>query len=166
MSEKKISFLKNIITEILEKHPEFFQKKEQFHDWYEAHEYFWNQNQIFLKEVVKELHEKYQENYSAEELFYMQKLYLMYPLKVPKKLLSLPWEQVKILLDLCNVKKRNFYISLCYEKRIDEHSLQLYLLNDLYEKALILKKKNQEKLSFTSKEFLDKLLNIYPIIWQ
>ena len=176
--------LKEIILDTLKKHPDLYQNSQEPLDWYEKRKFFLDQNQFFLKEVEnkdtltinhlpnyikeveKEMKRQKKGTLSSEELFFMQKLFLIYPDHISKKLLSLPWETIKILLNLCQEEKRNVYIDLCVKKKLDSHTLEMYILNDLYEKMLLIMQEVKDYEVVTSSEFLDQILTIYPIVWQ
>lgn len=163
MKQEIMDFLLAKTPEIYERKPFLFKDSDQHRGWYACRAYFLSQNQLFLEEVLKELDKEYPGIYDTNELFYMQKLYLMYPKKPPEALLSLSWEHIKILLDLCNEQKRNFYIELCLAKNLSKEELKIFILGDLYEKCLLA---NKERGAYERDySHLDDLLIVSKMVW-
>ena len=96
----------------------------------------------------------------------MQKLYLLYPDTLPKKLLSLPWELIKIILNLYSVEKRKFYTDLALQFQWDSSKLEFYILNDLYEKYLSLISEINDYRVLTSKNIIPRLLEIQTLLYE
>ena len=86
--------------------------------------------------MADELVPRFGESYQPSELFMMQKLYLLYPHKVPEKLLELSWEHIKILLNLFSEEKRHFYVLCCLKERWSLEKLKEAILHDFYEKYI------------------------------
>ncbi len=166
MSTEVFCYLQEIIPEIMKQNPKLFQDLDKHRDWYEKRKYFIEQNHILLENVSKKLSEKYENSFTAEDFFFMQKLYLLYPDCCPKKLLSLSWDNVKTILSLCEVEKRKFYTDVCFVKNLDVDTLRKYILNDLYEKVVCLVSEINNYDEVTNPSFLDKVLKIYPMVWQ
>lgn len=154
----------DIVADILKKET-FFQKKDSNHGWYEKRKYFLEQNEAFLKKVQKELNKKYENTYTIDDLFSMQKLFFLYPEEPPMDLLELSWENIKVLLNLCDATKRQFYINICTFKNMDTKTLETYILNDFYEKVLAVTLEMEEKVSLDEK-FLNQVFEIYSMVWQ
>ena len=93
----------------------------------------------------------------------MQKLYLMYPKEPPEDLLGLSWGHIKLLLNLCEEQKRNFYIELCLQKNLSVKDLKKYLLEDLYEKCLLANKERRVYQRDYSK--IDELIGVSKMVW-
>jgi len=166
MKKENLMELEATILEVVKEHPNIFRNDSLKKDWYHSRKDFLKQNDSFLELVSEKHYEKTQIMYDKEELFMMQKLYLLYPNNPPEKLLSLSWEHIKVILNLCEKEKRDFYTELCILSKIDVSLLKKYILNDLYEKkeSLMTELENPEKIS--TKNFLKYFLEIYPMIWQ
>lgn len=80
-------------------------------------------------------------NCSESELWQMEKIYLLYPEHLPEKLQKLPWDQVKILINILSEEKREFYVDDCLRYSWDNDTLKEYILNDLFEKYIFLRDK-------------------------
>lgn len=93
----------------------------------------------------------------------MQKFYLLYPNEIPAKVCSLSYEHIKILINICNSDKRNFYTDMCIYFSWDTKTLKRYILNDVYEKFQFLKRK--EKIEY-NQEILEKVLEIQSLIFE
>ena len=79
----------------------------------------------------------------------MQKLYMLYPDNPPNDLLGLPWDCVKVIINILSVEKRTFYINACQKYSWDVRKLRYYIVCDLFEKYIFLKQErncNQENL--------------------
>ena len=166
LTEDMVKYLKDIIPETLKENPSLFESKDSPNNWYDSREFFLKTNQIFLEKIKHKLEAKFRKEISLEELFCMQKLFLIYPDYIPKKLLSLPWDTIKIILNLCEPEKRKFYTDLSLEKKLDASTLIKYILNDVYEKTLVVMDEVKDYNTITSYDFLDKILNIYPMVWE
>ncbi len=165
MTQEMLDYLSEIIPQILTEYPHLFTSETTPDNWYESRHFFLNKNQFFLEKVKEKMECKFDTIVSVEELFYMQKMFLIYPSYIPKKLLKLPWEHIKILLDLCSEEKRKFYIDLCYDKKLSVEILKEYILNDIYEKSLVLIEEINDYNKVVSKDFLNQVLEIYPMVW-
>ena len=106
----------------------------------EQKKYLKEQNELILNELSNELVPRFGESYRSSELFMMQKLYLLYPRKVPKKLLELSWEHIKVLLNLFSDEERKFYIECCLIEKWSVEKLKEAILKDVYEKYYYVKK--------------------------
>jgi len=158
MTLEKMGEINKVVEKIIKENPNLFQKKSK--NWYLKRKYFLEENEEFLELVSKELET------TKEELFYMQKLFLEYPISPPERLLSISWENIKCILDLCEEEKRKFYIDVCYFNEIEEKKLKELIQKDLYEKVLVILTEIKENKSAPSQDFLDKILEILPMIWQ
>lgn len=138
MSEKMLDHIMSVLPNVKNENPELFSECEKQYDWYQRRKHFLEQNDLFLEKVIEKVKEQYQEDYSKEELFCMQKLYMLYPKILPKQLLSLSWNHIKMILNLCTVEKREYYTNLCCTHDLTESQLQNCILNDFYEKNLFL----------------------------
>ena len=110
MKQAIMDFLLAKTPEIYERNPYLFKESEAHRGWFSCRAYFLEQNDLFLSEVLKELEKEYPGIYDKEELFYMQKLYLMYPKEPPTDLLCLSWEH--IIKYLWGTKKKFLYRTL------------------------------------------------------
>lgn len=163
MKQEIMDFLLAKTPEIYERNPYLFKESEAHRGWFSCRAYFLEQNDLFLSEVLKELEKEYPGIYDKEELFYMQKLYLMYPKEPPTDLLCLSWEHIKLLLNICEEQKRNFYIQLCLQKNLQVEDLKKYLLEDLYEKCLLANKERKVYQRDYSK--IDELISVSKMVW-
>lgn len=163
MKQEIMDFLLAKTPEIYERKPNLFKESENHRGWFSCRAYFLEQNDLFLNEALKELEKEYPGIYDKEELFYMQKLYLMYPKEPPEDLLCLSWEHIKLLLNLCEEQKRNFYIELCLQKNLSVKDLKKYLLEDLYEKCLLANKERRVYQRDYSK--MDELISVSKMVW-
>ncbi len=166
IKEETLEYLKQIIPEVLNENPKLFFSEISPDNWYESRKFFLEKNSIFLEQIKQKIEDKFQEEISSEDLFYMQKLFLIYPDYIPKKLLSLPWNLIKILLNICDVDKRKFYIDLCIQEELDAATLTKYILNDVYEKSIYLINEIQDYNVISSPHFISQVLNIYPMVWE
>ena len=96
----------------------------------------------------------------------MQKLYLLYPNTLPHKLLSLPWELIKIILNLYSADKRIFYTDLVLQFQWDCSTLEFYILNDLYEKYFSFVSGINDSQSFPNKKVISELLEIQTLLYE
>jgi len=119
-----------------------------------------------LKKLDYNIKEEYNCDLATEELFLMQKLFLMYPDCPPKKLLSMSWEVIQIILKLCDVEKRKFYTDIAYYLDLDSNTLSSYILNDLYEKVVYLISEIQDYNIVNSDDFIEKVLDIQMMVWE
>ena len=69
-------YIVTLMPEVFLKHPDLFQKKDQYQDYLEQKEYIQEQNKIILEELSSKLVERFGDQYVASELFLMQKLFL------------------------------------------------------------------------------------------
>ena len=156
----------DVLPTVLEKNKNLFSGKVRKNNWYQKRKSFLEKNARFLKSVRQEVLKKYDEDYVEDELFAMQKLYLLYPDTLPKKLLSLPWELIKIILNLYSVEKRKFYTDLALRFQWDSSKLEFYILNDLYEKYLSLISEINDYRVLTSKNIIPRLLEIQTLLYE
>ena len=156
----------DVLPTVLEKNKNLFSGKVRKNNWYQKRKSFLEKNTRFLKSVRQEVLKKYDEDYVEDELFAMQKLYLLYPDTLPKKLLSLPWELIKIILNLYSVEKRKFYTDLALQFQWDRSKLEFYILNDLYEKYLSLISEINDYRVLTSKNVIPRLLEIQTLLYE
>jgi len=160
-----------ILDKVVEIFPQLYQEhsylfSEVYTDWYERRKYFLKQNDILIEKMCESLEEKYHYEVSKEELFCMQKLFLMYPKNAPKKLLSLPWNVIGLILGLCDKEKRKFYTDICYYLNLDSSTLQKYILNDLYEKVSYLILEIQDYDIVNQDDFLKKVMEVYSMVFE
>ena len=92
--------LVEVLPEIYQKHPDLYAEKYKYTDYLKGKIYDKSQNEIILTELEKKLIPTFGQEYNKEDLFYMQKMYLLYPKNVPEKLLALSWDHIKIILNL------------------------------------------------------------------
>ena len=166
MNNTMLEHIMDVLPTVLEKNKNLFSGKVRKHNWYQKRKSFLEKNARFLKSVRQEVFEKYNEDYLEDELFAMQKLYLLYPDTLPKKLLSLPWEIIKIILNLYSIDKRKFYTDLSFQFQWDSTKLEFYILNDLYEKYLSLIPEINDYHAFTRKNVISKLLEIQTLLYE
>ncbi|HIR74876.1 TPA: hypothetical protein IAB95_05210 [Candidatus Ventrenecus avicola] len=166
MNNVMLEHIMDVLPTVLEKNKKLFKDKSKKKDWYHRRKYFLDKNSKFLYNVRREVKEKYDEDYSEAELFAMQKLYLLYPDTLPKKLLSLPWEIIKIILNLYSIDKRKFYTDLALEYQWDESKLEFYILNDLYEKYLGLIQEINDYHALTQKNVIPRMMEIQTLLYE
>ena len=154
-------YIVTLMPEVFLKHPDLFQKKDQYQDYLEQKEYIQEQNKIILEELSSKLVERFGDQYVASELFLMQKLFLLYPKKSPTDLLSLSWEHVKFLLNIFDKKERAFYIQECLQRNWDLEKLKEMYFQDTYKKYNYVAKQYRHK-SFS----MDLFYKVLPLIWQ
>lgn len=164
MRQKDATVISDLIKEILEENPRLFSMMKE--GWYEKREYFLKENQKMISLLIEKGRGKLTDSFSQDELFAMQKLYLMYPKAPPKKLMSLAWENVKLILPLCDLEKRKFYTDISYYLELDAKTLQKYILNDLYEKVLFLISEIQDYHVVNEEQFLNKVIEIQDMVFE
>ena len=157
-------FLMKIIPEIFEEHPELFLEKDDMKDlnYFDQRIYLWQKNQMFLNEVIKKIPDSFKKKYSVKELYCMQKLYVLYPDNPPNDLLGLPWDCVKVIINILSVEKRSFYINACKKYSWNVRELRYYIVCDLFEKYKYL----CEKQNCLELNILDKLLQYEFLIFE
>ena len=128
----------NIIMdiELFIKNHLFLDEVPKFKDWYEKEVFYQNVEDNLLKQLSEYLMEKYDDFYSLDNLRHIMKLFLLYPDGLPETLKMLNWDLTKILLDIFNEEKREFYMDLCFENNLDVSTLKQYLNQEIYEKFL------------------------------
>lgn len=156
----------DVLPTVLEKNQNLFSEKFSKKNWYQRRKRFLEKNRKFLQSVRQEVKEKFGEDYLEDELFSMQKLYLLYPETLPKKLLSLPWESIKVILNLYSIDKRKFYIDLALQYQWDQDVLEFYILNDLYEKYLSLIQEINDYHALTNKNVIPKMIEIQTLLYE
>lgn len=166
MSNKMLDRIMSVLPDVQMENPDLFTNNGEYYDWYQRRKRFLDQNFLFLDKVILKIKEKYDENYSKEELFYMQKLYMLYPNDLPKQLLSLSWNLIKIILNLCTVDKREFYTSLCCNYDLDEFQLQEYIMNDFYEKQLILIREFVDSQELFKDSYFNHFQEVHALIYE
>lgn len=166
MNNTMLEHIMNVLPTVLERNQNLFSGKVRKNNWYQKRKSFLEKNTRFLQCVRQEVLKKYNEDYLENELFAMQKLYLLYPDTLPKKLLSLPWELVKIILNLYSIDKRKFYTDLVLQFQWDSSKLEFYILNDLYEKYLSLVSEINDYHGLTSKNVIPRLLEIQTLLYE
>ena len=114
----------------------FLDEVPEFNDWYEKELFYQKVEEDLLKQLSEYLKEKYSDFYNLDNLHHIMKLFLLYPDGLPEVLNTLSWDITKILLDIFNEEKREFYIDLCYENSLDVPTLKKYLNDQIYEKFL------------------------------
>lgn len=153
--------LVEVLPEIYQKHPDLYAEKYKYTDYLKGKIYDKSQNEIILTELEKKLIPTFGQEYNKEDLFYMQKMYLLYPKNVPEKLLALSWDHIKIILDLFAKEKREYYINVCFDNEWDINVLKKAILHNEYEKFCFLKQK-YKKASFSQVDFH----NCLDYIWE
>ena len=138
-------------------------KVPKFKDWYDKELFYMNLENKLLKKLSKFLKEKYSDFYDLDNLNHITKLFLLYPEGLPKILNDLSWDITKILLDIFDEDKREFYMNLCYEKNLSVPTLKKYLNEEIYEKFLYCLTTYYEKEKLDSKDFyelIDKVIKV------
>ncbi len=138
-----------------------------FNNWFDKELYYLENEKVMLQELSEFLIQKYNIFYTEEDLFSMMKFFLLYPKEIPVELRYLPWEILKILLNIFEEEKREFYIWLCFEKNLDVATLNKYLQEDLYEKFLYCFHNYYHQDSFAKEEYsqlLDYVIVLLPRI--
>ncbi len=107
-----------------------------FSNWYDKECYYMQVENDLLEKLSEFLIKKYDSFYTVENLKKMQKLYILYPDNLPYKVEHLPWNVTCVLVEIFDDDKREFYINLCYQKKLDRQMLVYYLQHELYEKYL------------------------------
>lgn len=148
------------MPKIFNKYPDLFSLKDSFNNYLDKKAYLKEQNDIIIKEISPLLVKKFGNKYNEEELFYMQKLYLLYPENLENDILKLPWNFIKIVLDLFNEEKRQFYIDNCLKYNWSLEELKEYIRQDVYEKYKYIQKKSKDR-TFS----MEKFLNLTSFIW-
>lgn len=150
--------------------PELLRKKTRYEsnscDWYASRLAFLKKNLEVLTDLSKVLVAKYGQEYEVSELIYMQKLFLMYPNYIPKKLLSLSWEHIKIILDLCTEEKRKFYLDLTALKNLTTNELKKHICQDFYEKTIVIMTEVANYDEVTKPDFLIKAEKVSQFVWK
>lgn len=165
---KEVFFIQNCVNKyifenlpkIFDKYPDLFLEKDKYNDFLEKKIYLQEQNLLVLKEISRGLKKDLGVNYSEQELYCMQKLYLMYPDSPPSKLLSLSWEHIQILLNLFSKSKIDFYVEKCIIYKWSILELKKAIMNDMYDKYMYVEKQYQNH-PFSDKKFL----KIQDILW-
>ncbi len=155
----------NILTdiELFIKNNLLLDEVPEFKDWYEKEVFYLQLENKLLNDLSTFLKDKYGDFYSVDNLNHITKLFLLYPNGLPKILNELPWDIVKILLDIFNEDKREFYLNLCYEKNLDVPTLKKYLNDQIYEKFLYCLTTYYEKETFDSHEYYDLIAKVINI---
>lgn len=166
MSDKMLDNIMSVLPQVKNENPKLFSECEKQYDWYQRRKYFLDQNDLFLDKVIEKIKEQYQEDYSKEELFYMQKLYMLYPNTLPKQLLSLPWTLIKMILNLCALEKREYYTNLCCSNNLSEKQLQECIMNDFYEKQSILMREFDDFNEHLKECYFHKFKNVQSLIYE
>ena len=141
----------------------FLEKVPEFKDWYEKELYYMNIENNLLKELSEFLKDKYSDFYDLDNLKHITKLFLLYPDGLPSLLNDLTWDITKILLDIFDEDKREFYINLCYEKNLSVSTLKKYLNNEIYEKFLYCLATYYEKEEMNSNDYSDLIDKVITI---
>ncbi len=147
------NILKDI--ELFIKNRLFLDEVPEFKDWYDKELFYMNIENNLLKELSEFLKEKYSDFYDLDNLNHITKLFILYPDGLPKILNELSWDITKILLDIFDEDKREFYMNLCYEKNLSVPSLKKYLGEEIYEKFLYCLATYYEKEKLDSKDYYD-----------
>lgn len=124
--------LESIIPEIMNMNIPF--KETNLSSWWDNQKNNYYNNKLLLRMIVNKLQDRYHKSYREDELLYMQKLYVLYPIYYPDDLLSCPWEIIIILLNILSEDKRVFYLKLYLKYKWNKEELEKYILHDLYEK--------------------------------
>ena len=163
MKIEVLKFIESEFPKILSKYPlgEYISK-----DWYKRRVYYLEYNKKILEKLSKMIKEKFDITYTYQELYSMQKLFLMYPDRVPKKLLSLSWDMIQIILQLCDREKRDFYVDMCIREQWSYSELKKYILEDLYEKTIALMEEINDYEVVTNSNFNTKVLDIAMLVWK
>ena len=138
----------------------FLDEVPEFKDWYEREVFLQNIEEDLLKQLSDYLMKKYNDFYNLDNLRHITKLFLLYPEGLPETLKSLNWDITKILLDIFNEEKREFYMDLCYEKDLNVPTLKKYLNEEIYEKFLYCLAVYYENEKVNYKDLIDKVITI------
>ena len=160
MQQEVNEYIMELMPEVFASHPNLFQDKDTFTDYLEKQKYIREQNEIILTSISEKLIEKFGNKYTVEELFWMQKLFLLYPDETPVSLLKLSWDHVKFILNIFDAKERDFYIQECLANNWTLEELKEKFLLNLYPKYVYVKKKYVNK-SFSKELFYDLLFFIW-----
>ena len=133
-------------------------------DWYTRRMAFLAKNKLFLEKLVAEMPEKFKDLADFNEFFLMQKLYFLYPSHPPLRILSLPWDVIKILLEIFEKDKREFYVELCLAKQLDASELVQYLVKDIYEKVCYVATSIEEGEKIKDLNFIEQVLEIESML--
>ncbi len=134
-------------------------------EWYTNRMAFLTKNKLFLEKLVAEMPEKFINYGDVNEFFLMQKLYFLYPSHPPKKMLSLSWDVIKILLEIFEKDKREFYVELCLAKQLKASELVLYLVKDIYEKVYYVAMSIHDIEKVKDIGFIEQVLEIESMLW-
>src|SRR5574344_1663879 len=137
MNEEILKDIEKTIKEVMKEYPNPF-PSDPSENWWDNKLLIVKKNDFLLTELAKKLRVKYQDKYPKEELLAMQKVYLEYPNHIPKKLLSLPWDMVKVIINLYSEEKRYFYVDLCIKESLNIDNLKELILTDFYEKVIFI----------------------------
>ena len=96
MNEKDLKIIENALESVLNENSELFSFDKN--DWYNKRNDFLEQNKILNEKILDKVKDSLSVPVSKDDLFQMQKLYLLYPSRPPKKLLSLSWNCIKLIL--------------------------------------------------------------------
>ena len=138
----------------------FLDEVPEFKDWYEREIFLQNIEEDLLKQLSDYLMKKYNDFYNLDNLRHITKLFLLYPEGLPETLKSLNWDITKILLDIFNEEKREFYMDLCYEKDLNVPTLKKYLNEEIYEKFLYCLAVYYENEKVNYQDLIDKVITI------
>lgn len=131
---KLLEEIENLLPEIIKSDLPFIINNSD--SWWDSIKTEYQNNKVLLEFIRDKMSKKYKETYEEEELINMQKLYLLYPNKIPDELLSCPWDIIKIILNIFNNEKRMFYLKIYQKYNLKKDELEKYILHDLYEKYL------------------------------
>ena len=93
-----------------------------------------------------ELTEKYGKGYNYTNLCRFRQFYIIFN-KIAPVGQFLTWTNIKILLPIKNVNKRNYYINMCIKKNLSKRELQKEIKNNSFERLSLADKENIKLIS-------------------
>ncbi len=124
---------------------------------------FSEKNTMLLEKLSEKLaNTKCSKDYSVNELWQMEKFYLLYPDQFPEEFRDLSWNQLKILINIFSKEKRKFYTDICLKYHCDDNTLKNYILNDVFEKYIFLRDEKKEN----CQDLLDKVIKYDTLIFE
>ena len=93
-----------------------------------------------------ELTEKYGKGYNYTNLCRFRQFYIIFN-KIAPVGQFLTWTNIKILLPIKNVNKRNYYINMCIKKNLSARELQKEIKNNAFERLSLADKENIKLIS-------------------
>ena len=93
-----------------------------------------------------ELTEKYGKGYNYTNLCRFRQFYIIFN-KIAPVGQFLTWTNIKILLPIKNVNKRNYYINMCIKKNLSKRELEKEIENNAFERLSLADKENIKLIS-------------------